>query len=304
MGVGGPLLTLSFIKVGVCDIQRFPDPHAHIHTFIYISFLTCILYHFFTYMSSRLDHPAPLLPRRPCGVIAVGSLRGSRRRSLALGAAASSSSSPPSRGPPRRLPLQQGAVGVQRVEVQQQRVLSRRREAALLADVQLVAPLLVGVLLGDAVDLLHVGLQGAALGEGLVAERALVGPDACLENARGVGEAGGYKESRSGIRCVCVCVRMKKKGERVVTCVRADVSLEVKGVVEALPAEAAQVPLGVVVALEMPVQHALVREGLLANLRRRHKRKVCQVDFFSAPTRKVHSSQNVKLKRCNDHFQS
>lgn len=50
--------------------------------------------------------------------------------------------------------------------------------AALLADVQLVAPLLVGVLQGDAVDLLHVGLQGAALGEGLVAERALVRADA------------------------------------------------------------------------------------------------------------------------------
>lgn len=46
--------------------------------------------------------------------------------------------------------------------------------AALLAHVQLVAALLVGVLQRDAVDLLHVGLQGAALRERLVAQRALV----------------------------------------------------------------------------------------------------------------------------------
>lgn len=95
-----------------------------------------------------------------------------------------------------------------------QLVLSSRREAALLADVQLVASLLVGVLLRDAVDLLHVGLQGAALGEGLFAEGALVGTDSCM---------------------------------------RAYVSLEVEGVVEAFAAEAAQVSLGVVVTLEMSV---------------------------------------------------
>lgn len=68
----------------------------------------------------------------------------------------------------------------------EQLVLSCRRVAALLADVQLVAPLLVGVLQGDAVDLLHVGLQGAALGEGLVAEAALVRTDACMEDQRNV----------------------------------------------------------------------------------------------------------------------
>lgn len=52
--------------------------------------------------------------------------------------------------------------------------------AALLAHVQLVAALLVGVCLGDAVDLLHVGLQGAALGEGLLAEGTLVWTDPCV----------------------------------------------------------------------------------------------------------------------------
>jgi len=66
--------------------------------------------------------------------------------------------------------------------VDEQLVLGARREAALLAHVQLVAPLLVGVLLRDAVDLLHVGLQGAALGERLVAQRALVRPDAWLDD--------------------------------------------------------------------------------------------------------------------------
>lgn len=68
----------------------------------------------------------------------------------------------------------------------QQLVLSSRRVAALLADVQLVASLLVGVLLGDAVDLLHVGLQGAALGEGLLAEGALVRTDSCTGNKKSV----------------------------------------------------------------------------------------------------------------------
>lgn len=60
-----------------------------------------------------------------------------------------------------------------------QLVLRSRRVAALLAHVQLVAPLLVGVGLRDAVDFLHVGLEGAALREGLLAQRALVGPHSC-----------------------------------------------------------------------------------------------------------------------------
>lgn len=85
------------------------------------------------------------------------------------------------------------------MQVHQQLVLRRRRVAALLADVQLAAALLVGVLLGDTVDLLHVRLQGAALGEGLVAEGALVRADSCL------------KMGKSVIRClVCAaCVFMQ-----------------------------------------------------------------------------------------------
>lgn len=54
--------------------------------------------------------------------------------------------------------------------------------------------------------------------------------------------------------------------EATVTCVRANVPLEVEGVVEAFAAEGAQVPLGVVVTLDVSVQHPLVLERLLANL--------------------------------------
>lgn len=46
----------------------------------------------------------------------------------------------------------------------------------------------------------------------------------------------------------------------------AYVSLEVEGVVEAFPTEAAEVSLVLVVTLEVSVQHSLVLEGLLANL--------------------------------------
>lgn len=50
------------------------------------------------------------------------------------------------------------------------------------------------------------------------------------------------------------------------TCVRAHVPLEVEGVVEALAAETAQVPLHLAVALEVPVEHALQAEGLAAQV--------------------------------------
>lgn len=50
------------------------------------------------------------------------------------------------------------------------------------------------------------------------------------------------------------------------TCVRAHMPLEVEGVVEALSAEAAQVPLHLAVALEVPVEHALQTEGLAAQV--------------------------------------
>lgn len=50
------------------------------------------------------------------------------------------------------------------------------------------------------------------------------------------------------------------------TCMRAYMSLQVKGVVEAFSAEAAEVPLGLAVTFEMSVQHSLVVEGLLAHL--------------------------------------
>ena len=48
----------------------------------------------------------------------------------------------------------------------------------------------------------------------------------------------------------------------LLTCVCADVPLQVEGVVEALAAEGAQVSFHLVVALEVTVQHALQTEAL------------------------------------------
>lgn len=89
---------------------------------------------------------------------------------------------------------------MQRVQVQEQIILRRRRVAALLAHVELVAALLVGVGLRDAVDLLHVGLQRAALGEGLLAEGALVWTDPWV---------GGKKEGGTLYLATadCACVQ-------------------------------------------------------------------------------------------------
>lgn len=131
--------------------------------------------------------------------------------------------------PPRRcrFALEQGAGGVRGVEVDQQLVLRGGRVPALLAHVQLVAALLVGVFERDRVDFLHVGFQGAALGEGLVTQSALV---------------------------------------RTHACVSADVSLQVERVVEAFPAEAAQMPLRFIVTFKVTIQHALELERLLTNL--------------------------------------
>lgn len=47
--------------------------------------------------------------------------------------------------------------------------------ATILTDIELVPALLVGILLLHPVDLLQVGLQGAALGEGFVADVTFVG---------------------------------------------------------------------------------------------------------------------------------
>lgn len=122
---------------------------------------------------------------------------------------------------------QQRAVGVVLLQVQDVALLALGRAATLLAHVQLGPPLLVRVLLLHAVDLLEMRLQRAALREGLVTQAALVGPHACV---------GAY------------------------------VSLQVEGVIETLPAVGAEVPLDVVVTLHVAIQHALVGEGLLADV--------------------------------------
>jgi len=86
--------------------------------------------------------------------------------------------------------------------------------AAVLTHVHLGSPLLVVVLVSHAVHLETVRLQGTALGEGLFAEVALVGPH---------------------------------------TSVSAGVALQVERVVESLAAEGAEVALDVAVALHVSV---------------------------------------------------
>ena len=64
-------------------------------------------------------------------------------------------------------------------DVQVQVLLRGARVAAVFAHVKFVSPLFVGVLLLHTVDLLKVGLQGAALGEGFVANLTLVRSNSC-----------------------------------------------------------------------------------------------------------------------------
>lgn len=93
---------------------------------------------------------------------------------------------------------QQRAVGVVLLEVEDMALLALGRAAALLAHVQLGPSLLVRILLLHTVDLLEVGLQRAALCEGLVTQAALVGPHACREGSGGVRDpALGYRSPTS-----------------------------------------------------------------------------------------------------------
>lgn len=70
--------------------------------------------------------------------------------------------------------LQGRAVGVAIPEVDVVNLRIPARVAAFLADVNLAASLLVGVRELYSVDLAAMGLQGATLSEGLVAQFALV----------------------------------------------------------------------------------------------------------------------------------
>lgn len=154
---------------------------------------------------------------------------------------------------PGSLPLQQVAVGMKRVQMHHQVILRGWRVAALLTHVQLVAALLVGVRLGDTVDLLHVWLQWAALGEGLLTEGTLVWADPCVGGKKRASHAVGPTSIVKVTRCVS-------------TCMCAYMSLKVKGVIETFSAEAAEVPLCLAVTFEMSVQHSLVVKGFLAHL--------------------------------------
>lgn len=63
-----------------------------------------------------------------------------------------------------------------------------------------------------------------------------------------------------------LCVSVCKDVGCVSTCMRAYMSLEVEGVVEAFAAEAAEVSLCLAVTFDMSVQHSLVLEDFLAHL--------------------------------------
>lgn len=116
-------------------------------------------------------------------------------------------------------------VGVLLLQVQVVYFRFVGRVAALLAYVHLRAPLLVRILVLNAVHLQAVRLQRAPLGERLLAQIALVRPDAG---------------------------------------VRPGVPLQVERIVESLAAEGAQVALDVRVALHVPIQQPLQGERLLA----------------------------------------
>lgn len=52
----------------------------------------------------------------------------------------------------------------------------------------------------------------------------------------------------------------------VYTCVSSNMALEIKGIIESLSTERAQVSLGFIMALQVSVQHALILKRLLAYL--------------------------------------
>jgi len=103
----------------------------------------------------------------------------------------------------------------------------RGRVSALLTHLDFVSPLLVRVIVSDPVDLQGVRLQRTPLSERLVTVIAFVGPDSCVSSR---------------------------------------VTLQVKGVIESLAAEGAQVSLYVRVTFKVSVQEARERELLAAHV--------------------------------------
>lgn len=78
------------------------------------------------------------------------------------------------------------------VHVQIQVLLGGARVATILTDIELVPALLICILLLYAVDLLQVGLQGAALGEGFAADVTFVGADACKGDGQMSADGHGH----------------------------------------------------------------------------------------------------------------
>lgn len=77
------------------------------------------------------------------------------------------------------VPSQGGTTRVALSHVEEVLIRAARGVTAILTHKDLGASLAVGVLLVDAVNLPHVRLQRATLGEGLLTQLTLVGTDTC-----------------------------------------------------------------------------------------------------------------------------
>lgn len=80
------------------------------------------------------------------------------------------------------------------------------------------------------------------------------------------GKAPSFRARTAPTPPVTLSPSFSHPSRRRLTGVGPDVALQIKGVVEALPAEGAQVPLHLAVALDVPVQHALQAEALATQL--------------------------------------
>lgn len=163
--------------------------------------------------------------------------------------------------------LEEGrAVGVVVLEVEVVALGLAGGVAALLAHVDLGTALLVGVAVLHAVDLEAVGLQGAALGERLLAQVALVGPHTCSGRKANPRYSLFFRVKKKKL-CINLILNIFESfpcSERL-TGVSSGVAFEIEGIVEAFAAEGAQVALDVRVALHVAVQEPLQAEGLRAH---------------------------------------
>ena len=115
-----------------------------------------------------------------------------------------------------------------------------------IANLYLCSSFFVLVLMGDAVHLEAVGFERTPLREGFLAQGALVRPDTCF-----------LTNNFNRLEWMCIWLI-----SRLHTCVRAGVSFQIKGVVEAFATEGAEVAFDVRMAFHVPIQEPLQGETL------------------------------------------